>query len=119
MSNVSKSEMIATFTDYDNNFSPYVGLALRVKLSADVVFVYIGYLTEGDGDIGTETFKFDDTNQSIGVDAEALYQALGAMLSRGDRHAFERLNEGTLPADHPSLRVAHAPVAIPAVRVRA
>ena len=118
-SHVNQSEMIATFTDYDAPPAPSDGVALRLKVISDLAWLAIGTFVEGDGkDVGTETFKFDD-KLSIGVDAEQLYQTLGAMLRRADRHAFDRLNEGTLPADDPSLRIQHTAVALPATRVRA
>lgn len=116
---VNQSELVALFTDYDKPTAPYDGLAMRLTLTADVAFVAVGRYVQGEGGkVGTETFTFDD-EKSIGVDAEQLYQTLGAMLRRSDRHAFDRMNEGTLPADHPSLRVQPVAVNVPATRVRA
>jgi hypothetical protein len=115
---VNQSEMVALFTDYDQPTAPYDGLAMRLTLTADLAVLAIGRYVQGDGKIGTETFTFDD-EQAIGIDAEQLYQTLGAMLRRADRHAFDRLNEGTLPADHPSLRAQPIAVNVPATRVRA
>lgn len=98
-STVNASEPILTFTDYDDRHSPYEGIALRVRITADVAFLYFGKLTEtAKGD----TFEHDDAH-SIGVDAQAFYEALGVMLRRSDRESAERLREGTLPSDHPSL----------------
>lgn len=115
MSGVNSSEPVVTFTDYDDRSSPYEGRALRLRLSSDVVFVYVGKLTEA---VGTETFKYDD-KLGVGVDAEALYHALGLMLRRADRESAERLREGTLPADHPSLSVVPVAAHSPAIRRRA
>jgi hypothetical protein len=116
---VNQSELVALFTDYDQPTAPYDGLAMRLTLTADLAVLAIGRYVQGDaGKVGTETFTFDD-KQSIGVDAEQLYQTLGAMLRRADRHAFDRLKEGTLPADHPSLRAQPVAVNVPATRVRA
>jgi hypothetical protein len=115
-SQTNASELVATFTDYDERQFPYVGHALRIRLSNDVLFVYVGVLNESD--VGVERFAFDD-KKTVGVDAEALYQVLGAMLRRSDREAYGRLREGTLPADHPSLVPSTQAVQVPAVRVRA
>lgn len=98
-SHVSASALQAIFTDYDNRDSPYDGIALKISLAGDVAFVYLGRLVEKqDG----HEFRTADA-QSVGVDAEQLYEALGILLRRGDRQALDRLREGTLPADHPSL----------------
>jgi hypothetical protein len=98
-STVNVSQLVATFTDYDERSAPYDGRAMRLALVADVLFVQVGTLTEGsDGDSFT-----CDAAHSIGVDAEIVYEALGAMLRRDDRHSSERAREGTLPADHPAL----------------
>jgi hypothetical protein len=114
-STVNASELSPIFTDYDTRERPYDGRALKVSLVGDVLFVYIGKLTEN---AGSEVFQWDDS-QSIGVDAEALYEALGSMLRRADRENHERAREGTLPADHPSLVAVPATAAIPATRRRA
>lgn len=97
-STVNASELCVMFTDYDTRERPYEGLALKLSLVSDVIFVYIGKRTEK---VNAEVFEWDDS-QSIGIDAEALYEALGAMLRRNDRETHERAREGTLPADHPS-----------------
>jgi hypothetical protein len=115
-SKVNASELVATFTDYDERSAPYEARALRIRLSSDVLFVYVGKLDESE--VGVERFQYDD-KMSVGVDAETLYHALGAMLRRSDRNAYERLREGTLPADHPSLISANQDIQTPAVRVRA
>lgn len=118
MSNANNSELIATFTDYDDDNAPGTR-AVRLKLIADVCVIYVGRLVEGDGEeVGVDTFTFDD-KLSVGVDAELLYQTLGAMLRRDDRHAFDRLVEGSLRADHPTVRSQQLVVSVPAVRTRA
>jgi hypothetical protein len=99
MSHVNASALVATFTDYDERCSPYEGRALRLCITADVAFVYVGKLTE---DAHGERFEHQDET-SVGVDAQALYEALGVMLRRSDRETAERLTEGTLPQDHPSI----------------
>lgn len=114
-STVNASGFTAVFTDYDNRDSPYVGPALKVSLSSDVLFVYVGKLTEG---VKDDAFEWDDAH-SIGVDAEALYEVLGTLLRRDDRNAHERLREGTLTADHPTLGSVTVPVLAPATRRRA
>lgn len=116
MSRNNQSELIATFTDYDAGGS---GRAIRIKLIADVCVIYVGSFVEGDGaEVGVETFTFDD-KLSVGVDAELLYQTLGAMLRRDDREGFDRLREGSLPASHPTLCNEHVALSVPAVRRRA
>jgi hypothetical protein len=114
-STVNASELVATFTDYDTRVAPYEGLALRIRLVADVLTVDVGRLIE---DATGERFECDNAH-SIGVDAEALYQTLGIMLRRDDREASDRLREGTLPANHPSLRLAPVSQLVPSTRVRA
>ena len=114
-STVSASELQITLTDYDQRERPYDGPALRIRITGDLAFVYLGTLKE---ERGKETFEFED-NLAVGVDAEALYEALGAMLRCSDRQAHERLREGTLPADHPSLRVERTTSLVPATRRRA
>lgn len=114
-SHVNGSRPMVTFTDYDHRESPYEGPAMRISLVADTLFVDFGKLTE---ERNVEKFERSDDN-SIGVDAEALYQALGMMLRRDDREAYDRLREGTLPRDHPSLIPTHVAVQAPSVRTRA
>lgn len=114
-STVNASRLVATFTDYDERTCPYEGRALKIALSSDVLFVYIGKLTEG---LGSDKFEHDDA-QSMGVDAEALYEALGAMLRRDDREAYERAREGTLPASSPMWGVQDRQAVVPAIRRRA
>lgn len=115
-SNVNASELVATFTDYDSRHSPYVGPALRIRITADLAFIYLGKLTE---EVASEKFECDDATGSIGVDAQMLYEALGAMLRRSDRESMDRLREGTLPEDHPSLVVVPTSAAAVGVRRRA
>jgi hypothetical protein len=86
-----------------------------VSLSADVLFVYVGKLVE---ELGCNKFEHDEAH-SIGVDAVALYEALGAMLRRGDREAYERAREGTLPASSPMWAVQSHEAVVPAIRRRA
>ena len=114
-SQVQSSRLIATFTDYDNRYTPYEGRALQISLCDDVLFVYIGKLTE---EVGSQKLEWDD-DQTIGVDAETLYQALGAMLRREDRESFDRLREGSLRSNHSTLRVEQATVPTYAIRRRA
>lgn len=115
-SHVNASDLVATFTDYDHRESPYIGPALRIRISADLAFIYLGKLTE---EVACEKFECDDATGSIGVDAQMLYEALGAMLRRSDRETMDRLREGTLPADHPSLTAVPATGLLPGVRRRA
>lgn len=95
----NKSEAIAYFTDYDNPYAPYEGRALRVSLSADVLFLAFGEFKE---ERGKDSFVYDEDTQSIGVDAEEFLQFLIEIIDRSDREAYARANEGTLPANHPS-----------------
>jgi hypothetical protein len=98
-STVNASELVATFTEYDEPTSPYDGLAMRLTLVADIAFLAVGKLAEQDGKVGVNRFTHDDST-SIGVDAVLLYETLGVMLRRDDRHAYDRLREGTLmPGD--------------------
>ena len=110
-----RSELVAFFTDYESTTAPLDGPAMRLTVTADLAFVCIGRLTEG---VSGQTFKADDA-YSIGVDVELLYQTLGAMLRRSDRYAHDRLVDGDLPADHPSLVPVDRAVSVPATRVRA
>lgn len=116
MSKVNHSLANVVFTDYDDNSSPYEGLALKLSLSSDVLFLYLGKLSE---ERGADRFESDPDTGSIGVDAEALYEVLGMMLRRSDRNAHDRLREGTLQADHPSLVTTREAVHMPATRRRA
>lgn len=114
----NRSQLQATFTDYEDNTSPYEGRALRLSLSSDVLFVYVGRLTEGaEGKVGTDRFEYDD-DLSIGIDAELLYETLGSMLRRDDRETAERARAGTLPADHPSRVTQLVPAAVDGLRRR-
>lgn len=115
-STVNASELVATFTDYDDRHSPYVGPALRIRITADVAFIYLGKLTE---DVACEKFECDDKTDSIGVDAQTLYEVLGAMLRRSDRESNERLREGTLPPNHPSLVAVPTTALATGTRLRA
>lgn len=115
-SRVNGSELVATFTDYDDRHSPYDGRALRIRITSDVAFIYVGKLTE---EPGCERFVCDEDAGSVGIDAQALYEALGTMLRRSDRETNERLREGTLPADHPSLTAVPATGLLAATRRRA
>lgn len=115
-STVNASEIVATFTDYDDRHSPYVGPALRIRITADVAFIYLGKLTE---DVACEKFECDDKTDSIGVDAQTLYEVLGAMLRRSDRESNERLREGTLPANHPSIVTVPTAALVAGTRSRA
>jgi hypothetical protein len=112
---VSASELVATFTDYDERHSPYIGKALRIRIIADLAFLYVGKLTE---DVACEKFECDDAN-SVGVDAQQLYEALGVMLRRSDRETQDRAREGTLPSDHPALVAVPAAGMVTGVRRRA
>lgn len=114
-SHVNASGLVVTLTDYDERTSPYEGRALRISISADVAFVYVGKFTE---DRSGDRFEHEDA-QSVGVDAQALYEALGVMLRRSDRETAERLREGSLPADHPSLVVVETSGLTAGVRRRA
>ena len=114
-SQVQASRLIATFTDYDNHFAPYEGRALRVSLADDVLFLYIGKLTE---ERGVEKLEWDE-DHGIGVDVETLYETLGAMIRREDRESFDRLREGSLTANHSTLRLEQATVPSYAIRRRA
>jgi hypothetical protein len=114
-SNVNASELRAMFTDYDRPTAPYEGAAMLLTITADIAFVAIGQLTE---ERGKETFVHDSA-RTIGVDAEQLYETLGAMLRRDDRHNAERLREGTLPADHPARAAVPVEGLMPGVRRRA
>jgi len=114
-STLNASEFTAVFSDYDERESPYDGRALKVSLTSDVLFVYVGTLKE---ERGSDVFAYDDAH-GVGIDAEALYEVLGTMLRRSDRNANERLREGTLPADHPSLAAVPVPTLVPGTRRRA
>lgn len=114
-SNVSGSELRAMFTDYDRPTAPYEGIAMQVTITADIAFVTIGQLTE---ERGKEAFVHD-SGRTIGVDAEQLYETLGVMLRRDDRHNAERLREGTLPSNHPALTALPVEGLVPGVRRRA
>lgn len=114
-SHAPASELRATFTDYDGPTAPYEGRAMRLTICADLAFVAIGKLTEEKDSERFES-KGEDT---IGVDAEMLYQVLGAMLRRDDRYAHARALEGTLTADDPRLTTTTTVVPLPATRRRA
>lgn len=109
------SESWVTFTDYDDNHTPYDGLAVRIRLSADVLFIYIGRLKE---ELGSETFTYSH-ELSVGVDAEALYEALRSMLRRSDREAVGLLGDGKIGPADPRLVVAPVGGVAPAIRRRA
>ena len=109
------SRMSVVFTDYDTNRAPYEGRALKLSLSSDVLFVSVGTLTETRD---SDTFTAPD-DMTIGVDAEALYEALGVMLRRDDRYSRERLSAGTLPHDHPAAVMVNVAAPIVATRRRA
>jgi hypothetical protein len=115
VSNNNHSQMWATFTDYDDNHSPYDGRALRVRVSGDVLFLNFGNLKE---ERTSETFQTDDEH-SVGVDAQAFYEALGTILRRSDREASDRLVDGTLSASDPSITAVPVTSFVPAVQKRA
>lgn len=110
----SKADMLAFFTDYDDVNAPLDNPVVRVALVADVAFISVGTYTE---QVGTATFKDDD--KAVGVDAQLLYDTLGAMLRRGDRQHAERARAGQLPADHPAWVSGAATSIVAGTRVRA
>lgn len=110
----SKADMVAYFTDYDEVHAPLEDPVVQLAIVADVAFISIGKYVE---QVGTATFKDDD--KAVGVDAQLLYDTLGAMLRRGDRQNAERARAGQLPADHPAWLSAATTGIATGTRVRA
>jgi hypothetical protein len=112
MSNVSKSDLVAILTDYDERHAPLDDPAMRLSVVADVAFIEVGHVKE---DGKSTTFA---CTKSVGVDAELLLHTLTAMIRQSDRNAEQRAREGTLPADHSAWTTQVAPAVGAAVRRR-